>query len=388
MFTFILQRTFQSLLVVILAALLVHTIMYEVVPYHIGPEQRGWGFVYDTARIDAPWPLEFLMWLFTPDGVVPPSPQAREPQSTQTGPRDPVRLIRPMARPPSIDVEIFGLRIKGSGVLTGDLGYSRHIHPGIPVTEVIASRWGNTLVLVVLAFIPTLLISIPLGVIAAARRNSWLDHVVTLVSFTGLSIPGYWLGLLLIVFFAVIAKQLHDMNGWGWLPYFPSGGVATVGQEGDWLNRLYHLVLPVMALAFGQIAFVSRYVRFSMLEVLRKDYIRTALAKGLPWSRVVFRHALRNAIVPVITTIALTLPTLVAGTIVIETVFGYAGMGQLFFQAMGGTLATDRITLPGVVDYELALILLLLMVTIVVLCNLLADVLYAIFNPRLLTTGQ
>jgi peptide/nickel transport system permease protein len=196
------------------------------------------------------------------------------------------------------------------------------------------------------------------------------------------------LGLLLIVFFAVIAKQLHDMNGWGWLPYFPSGGVATVGQEGDWLNRLYHLVLPVMALAFGQIAFVSRYVRFSMLEVLRKDYIRTALAKGLPWSRVVFRHALRNAIVPVITTIALTLPTLVAGTIVIETVFGYAGMGQLFFQAMGGTLATDRITLPGVVDYELALILLLLMVTIVVLCNLLADVLYAIFNPRLLTTGQ
>jgi peptide/nickel transport system permease protein len=232
-------------------------------------------------------------------------------------------------------------------------------------------RIVNTLLLTSTALLLSLLLAFPIGIISAVRQYSKLDYAVTAFSFVGLSMPTFWLGLMLIIFLAVLPKQWHFQNGWNWLPYLPPGSVTDVGREQDIANRLYHLVLPVAVLSFVNIAQFSRFVRGSMLDVLRQDYVRTAWAKGLGQRAVILRHALRNALIPVITIVALSLPTLVSGAIATETVFAYAGMGQLFFTSV------QQLDVPLIMGF------LLIVTATIVVSNLIADVLYALADPRI-----
>jgi peptide/nickel transport system permease protein len=236
-----------------------------------------------------------------------------------------------------------------------------------PVTFLMGNRIGNTLALMGLSTLISILIALPIGIIAAIRQYSRLDYTVTTFSFIGLSMPVFWLGLMLIIVLAILPKQLNDA-GWTWLPYLPTG---DTGADGNILDHLYHLVLPVTVLSFVNVAGLSRYVRASMLEVLRQDYVRTAWAKGLQQRAVILKHALRNALIPVITIITLGIPALFSGAIITETVFNYFGMGKLYFEAV------------NTLDIPLVMGFLLINVVLIILANILADVLYAFADPRI-----
>lgn len=244
-------------------------------------------------------------------------------------------------------------------VLTGDWGKSWSVAYGRPVTEVILSRLDNTVVLMLSATIVSLLIALPIGVISAIRQYSWLDYFVTSFSFFGMSMPTFWFGIMLIVIFSV---------GLGW---FPTGGVADYGKAGDIGNRVWHLVLPVTVLSLYNVATWSRFVRSSMLEVLRQDYMRTARAKGLRENVVVIKHGLRNALIPVTTMLALEIPCLFSGAIITENVFSYPGMGRLFWDAV---MAADWPVVQGLV---------VITAFLVIAANLVADVTYAVVDPRI-----
>jgi peptide/nickel transport system permease protein len=198
----------------------------------------------------------------------------------------------------------------------------------------------------------------------ALRRGSRLDHLFTVMSIGGVAVPQFWLGLMLILFLSV---RLHD---WG-LPFLPSSGLVTPYTGGDLLDRLEHLAMPAVVLSFVYLAIWSRYTRSSMLEVLSQDYVRTARAKGMSERRVTYIHALRNAVVPLVTLIGLELPGLVSGGLVVEAVFGWPGIGLLMFQR---SLAYDYTMVLGIVTFAALL---------VVIGNLIADVLYAAVDPRI-----
>jgi len=302
-------------------------------------------------KLDKPWPLNYLVWLFDPEDTTQYNQQ--------------FELV-----PKGIDVSLGPINIKGSGILTGDLGTSTLLYPGARVTDIMNSRIGNTLILMTTAQILSILIAFPIGIIAAIRQYSKLDYAVTTFSFLGLSMPSFWLGLMLIIFMAVIPKQLHD-SGMTWIPYLPTGSITDLDRENDVINRIYHLILPVSVLSFLGVAGLSRFVRSSMLEVMRQDYVRTAWAKGLKQRSVILKHALRNALIPLITILALSLPDLVQGAIITESVFGYSGMGRLYIESV------TRL------DFPLAMGFLLIVTALVILSNILADVLYAVADPRI-----
>jgi peptide/nickel transport system permease protein len=244
----------------------------------------------------------------------------------------------------------------------GDLGISLKTYQ--PVRKELFERLPNTLLLTISALLVALLLAIPIGVIAALKRNSWFDHLTTIVSTLGQSIPAFWLGLMLIIVFAVQFKV------WG-LPSLPSGGTRTLPNGGDLADRLRHLVLPVTALAVAQMATWARYIRSQMLEVIRQDFVRTARAKGLPDRIVVIRHAFRNAILPLITLIGLTIPNLFGGAVIIEAIFGWPGIGSLVISAAGNR------------DYTVVMGTVLFISVITVLSNLLADICYGVADPRI-----
>jgi len=196
-------------------------------------------------------------------------------------------------------------------------------------------------------------------VYSALRQYSWADYFVTSFSFFGMSMPTFWFGIMLIVIFAV---GLH---------WFPTGGVVDYGSEGDILNRLRHLVLPTTVLTLFNVATWSRFVRSSMLEVLRQDYMRTARAKGLRESVVIIKHGLRNALMPVVTLLALEIPGLFSGAIITENVFSYPGMGRLFWD---GVVQSDWPVVQGLV---------VITAFLVIGCNLIADITYAFVDPRI-----
>jgi peptide/nickel transport system permease protein len=304
-------------------------------------------------KLDSPYPISYFRWLFDPK------------DTTRLDPNDDSRLI-----PKGIDIALGDLRIKGSGVLTGDFGTSVQVARGQPVMKLMGDRLGNTLALTVTSLFLAILIAIPIGVISAIRQYSRLDYTATAFSFVGLSMPTFWLGLMLVIFMAVLPKQAN-LSGLSWLPYLPPNAAYDIDQQDNIVNRIYHLVLPVTVLAFVNIAQFSRFIRASMLEVLRQDYVRTAWAKGLAQRTVILRHALRNALIPVITVITLSLPFLFSGAIATETVFGYPGMGQLF------------VTSIFVLDIPLVMAFLLIITTLIILSNILADVLYAVADPRI-----
>jgi peptide/nickel transport system permease protein len=249
-------------------------------------------------------------------------------------------------------------------VLEGDWGYSIKFRR--PVADMISERLPATLLLFGIGFAITLLVAIPLGVYSAIKPYSWFDNLITTLSFAGQSVPVYWLGLLLIVIF-----YLNLKSPFGDGPMFPSGGMYTIGEEGNLLDLLWHLVLPIIAVTASWIAWYSRFLRSSMREVLNEDYMRTARAKGLPLRAVHFRHGLRNALLPLVTLMALDLPAVFGGAVFIETIFAWPGMGRLFWDAARGR------------DYPVLLAVVMIEAALILAFNLLADILYGFLDPRI-----
>jgi peptide/nickel transport system permease protein len=234
-----------------------------------------------------------------------------------------------------------------TGVLTGDLGTSART--GRPVTTEIAVRLPATLILAVSATLIGSVVGVAAGIVAAVRRNTVLDHVVSGVAMMGVSMPVYWMGLLLILLFAVTL---------GWLPAAGSGEPLSI-------------VLPTVTLAAFSTALISRMTRASMLEVLGQDYMRTAEAKGAPPRTVIIKHGLRNAFIPVLTVISLQFGALLGGAVLTETVFGWPGIGRLLVDSIG---ARDFAVVQGIVLVYAALFILL---------NVVVDVLYVVIDPRI-----
>lgn len=249
----------------------------------------------------------------------------------------------------------------GSEILSGNLGYS--IDSKEPISSLLPRRLANTLLLSLPALILSTLIAVPLGVLSATKQYSVLDYLLSVLAFIGISIPAFFLALLLIKFVA------YDL---GW---FPIQGMASImrGYTGFrlFLDRLYHLVLPVTVLTLVQVASRMRYTRSAMLEVIRQDYIRTARAKGLSEKKVIYKHALRNALIPVITVLSMSLGSILSGAVLTETVFMWPGMGTMVYRAI-----TNR-------DYPVVMAGTMVLAIVMLFANLLADVMYAVVDPRI-----
>ncbi len=382
---YLVRRVAQSLGFILIAWLVVYTGLVLLMPG--GPGQnysgiiKGDGSVVPRFRgedtylafrykVDRPWPLNYLLWLFDSNDTV---------QFVNDDYGNTYQV------PKGIDIQLGSLRIKGSGFLTGDLGYTDSLGRDGPVSEMLGTRWGNTAWLLIGSLFLAIPTALVLGILGALRQRSRLDHALTFFSFVGFSIPPYMLGVFLVIGFAVLPYLWHQQYNWSWLPYLPAGYATDADQDGNLPNRLYHLVLPALTLALPQIAYLSRYVRSSMLEVLKQDYIRTAWAKGLKARRVVLKHALRNALIPLITMIGVLVPGLAGGAILIETVFSYSGMGQLYFRALGGCVVETQPCPPTgyAIDYPLTLTLTFILIVVVAFSNLIADLLYTVVDPRI-----
>lgn len=245
-----------------------------------------------------------------------------------------------------------------SNMAKGDFGTSL-IKRGVPVSELIMNRLPNTLLLMIVSTVLAVIIAVPLGVYSAMRPYSKLDYTVTVGSFFGVAIPNFWLGLMFIMFLSV------------YLGWFPTGGVSTLNMEFSIWDRLHHLILPAIVLATADTAAMTRYTRSSMLEVLKQDYIRTAMSKGFREKKVVMKHGLRNGLIPIVTIFGLMLPSFIGGAAITEKVFAWPGIGSLFIDS-----AFQR-------DYPVIMALTFISAVFVVIGNLLADILYAIFDPRI-----
>lgn len=249
------------------------------------------------------------------------------------------------------------------GILRGDFGFSYQSRR--PVMDEIKDRLANTIYLVGTTLIIVFLISIPIGILSAIKQYSIFDISVTTLSFMGQSIPEFWLGLLLILVFYVWLD-----NPFTGEPLFPAGGMQSLDQEFAIWDRVQHLFLPVLMGMVGWVAWYSRFLRSSMLDVIHQDYVRAARAKGLRERTVRYHHALKNAAIPLITMFALDIPYIFAGTVYVELLFSWPGMGRLYYQA-----ATGR-------DYPVLMAVLIIGAGLVFVCNLLADLGYAYLDPR------
>jgi peptide/nickel transport system permease protein len=239
----------------------------------------------------------------------------------------------------------------------GNLGYSYLDNQ--PVIHRLAERLVPTFSLMIFVIILSHAVALPIGVLSAVRQYSWLDYLATGIAFFGVSFPNFFAGLVAIYVFSLSL---------GWLP---TGGLETIGAGFSVADRVYHLLLPGMVLAFREMGVLVRYTRSSMLDVIRQDYVRTARAAGLSEWSVTFRHALRNALLPLITMLGLMIPRLFAGVVIIEQIFQWPGMGRLAIEAI---LSRDYPVLMG---------LTLSSAVAVLVGNLLADILYAMADPRI-----
>jgi peptide/nickel transport system permease protein len=233
-----------------------------------------------------------------------------------------------------------------------------------PVFAKITERLPVTILLNLLSLLVILVVALPLGVISAVRRNSLFDRSATVLVFVGFAMPSFWLALLMMDWFGVRL---------GWLPV---SGLKSLGYEymtvpGQLLDRITHLIIPVFIAAIGGLAGFSRYMRSNMLDVVRQDYIMTARAKGLSERTVIYKHALRNALLPVITILGLSLPGLIGGSVIFETIFAIPGMGKLFY---------DGVMMR---DYPLIMGVLVIGAVLTLAGNLLADISYALADPRI-----
>ncbi|MEO8287837.1 MAG: ABC transporter permease [Chloroflexota bacterium] len=405
------RRFFQSLLFVVLASLLVYTGVviwmptgpkwqYDkiVTPYHelvasheLGTDENGKpldpervGFentimerwkgeiaqMDETWKLDKPWPLNFFTWLFDPNDTTEIDDNGRQ-----------------HAR--GIHIDIGGWTIQGSGILTGNFGKSIGTTQRPDARTLIEGRAGRTLLLMGVSLMLSFLIAIPVGILGATRKDTRLGHVLTFMTLAGRSIPPFALGVVIVLFLAVVPYQLHTTAGWTWMPYLPAAEPFDDGQDNNWMNWLYHLILPAVTLAIIQVAWIARFVRSTMIEVLSQDYIRTAHSKGVSPRRVIFKHAMRNALIPLITIIGLLLPGLISGATIVEQVFSYEGLGMLYYRALGGTFSTTGLnpdtTPPPIgnpLDYPVVMVITIMLIAVVAFSNMLTDILYAVADPR------
>jgi peptide/nickel transport system permease protein len=246
-----------------------------------------------------------------------------------------------------------------SNVLHGSLGESWTIARGQPVNTIIGSRLPNTVMLMTTGLGFSLLIAIAIGTVSAVRQYSMFDNVFTAFSFFGISIPAFWFGLIMLKFFGLELK------------IFPVGGLYSVGHQDDLFDRLWHLILPMIVISLLSVAQWSRFLRSSLLETLRQDYVRTARAKGQTERIVLFRHAFRNALIPLVTVIALAIPGLFGGAIFTETIFNWPGMGQLLINAVGSS------------DWPVAMGIVIITAGLTILANFVADIAYVVVDPRI-----
>lgn len=249
------------------------------------------------------------------------------------------------------------------GILRGDFGLS--IRNREPVLEEIAQRLPNTIYLMTITLFVVAIVAIPIGIISAIKQYSFFDISATTLSFMGQAIPEFWLGLILILIFYSWLE-----NPFTGAPLFPAGGMSTIGMDFNLWDRLKHLFLPVTMGMVGWVAWYSRFLRGSMLDEIHKDYIRTARAKGQNERKVLYKHALKNALIPLVTIFALDFPSIFAGSLYVELLFSWPGMGRLFYDA-----ATFR-------DYPVLLAILIIGAGIIIASNLMADIAYAILDPR------
>ena len=289
--------------------------------------------------------MTFFLVLIAPGGV-----------SVLMDPNLPVAEVQRLERILGVDrppVEQYAAWLRN--LVRGDLGRSL-TYGGRPVVDMVVERVPATLTLGLTAFAIAVVFGVPLGIYSARHQNTLSDQVVSLLSFVGLATPNFWLGILLIIVFAVKLK---------WLP---TGGIGTGSDLG---TRLQHLVLPALVLGTSSMAAIVRYTRSSWLEMVNLDFVRTARSKGLSDGRVDRRHILKNAMIPVITIMGVQLPRIVGGSAVVETLFGWPGMGQL---AVDAALRRDTPLILGVT---------ILISVGVILSNLVVDMLYPLLDPRI-----
>jgi peptide/nickel transport system permease protein len=265
-------------------------------------------------------------------------------------------------------------RRSSEGIIRGDFGLSWRLLRDRPVTDLLLSRLPKTLQLIGLQTLLSLLIGIPLGVYSAVRQYSRFDYIFTSLAFMGSAMPTFFFGIVMILLFSIIPKDAG-------LPYVPAGlsesvrgyTIPVIGEvaAGSVKDRILHLILPVAVLTLVNIAGWSRFVRASMLEVMRQDYVRTARAKGLSERVVIMKHAFRNALIPFITIVVFTLPGLFSGAIITESIFAWPGMGRLYLLALGDN------------DYPVAMAIFFILAVLTVIATLLRDILYTFADPRI-----
>lgn len=242
-------------------------------------------------------------------------------------------------------------------LLEGNMGYSLKSY--LPVTEIIGSHIGPTLLLMGSSILVSMLIAVPAGIYSAVKKYSKGDYAIVTMSFLGSSIPGFFLSLLLIYIFTIKLR---------WLP---SSGMSSLGESSGVWDIMQHMIIPVIVLAVSMAGNNIRYIRSAMLEILEKDYLRTARAKGMNYFRVVYLHALRNALIPIVTVVGLQIPVLFGGAIIIEQVFSWPGLGLVTMNAI-----INR-------DYPVIMGVCLMSAIVVLAANIITDILYAIVDPTI-----
>jgi peptide/nickel transport system permease protein len=341
--SYILRRILQSVVILLLLSI----VFFALVNLAPGGPLAGYGqsrhvrpemvqILRRQLGLDKPLPIQYVVWLVGNDWM-------------------------------KVDVnndgvaESFGTR---QGILRGDFGFSFRTRE--PVMKMIGARLPNTITLMTITILIAILIAVPIGILSAVKQYSAFDITATTISFAGQAIPEFWLGLILLLIFYAWLK--NPFTGEALLP---SGGISSIGSGFLLWDRIRHLILPVITGALGWIAWYSRFMRSSMLDVIHQDYLRTARAKGLPERQVLYNHALRNALIPLVTLFALDMPYIFSGAVFIEMIFSWPGMGQLYYQA-----AMQR-------DYPILLAILIIGAAFILLSNLLADILYALLDPRI-----
>jgi len=279
-----------------------------------------------------------------------------DPASVMLGPYATVDQIEQLQHAMGLDQPITVQFTKYvSDVFSGNLGRSILFH--MPVTKLILQRAETSIMLAILSLAVVLCIGLPSGITAAIKRNTWIDQLFLSIALLGASIPSFWLGLVLMLVFAV---RLHWLPSSGYPPIFATGNIAN----------LRYLILPAITLGFSNSALLARLTRSSMLDVFQEDYIDTARAKGLAESKVILKHALRNASIPIVTVLSFTFAGLLSGTVVTETVFALAGVGRLVVESV---LGRDYPTIQGIM---------LVVAFIYLFINFVTDVIYAFLDPR------
>lgn len=319
--------------------------------------------------LDQPWPIQYCRWVGICNPDTNPTVIADTPILNHIP--NPESFLGPTGWPNFLPSGISGA---SNGVFHGDFGYS--IDSGEPVMARIARGALPTFILASFALVIWLIVAVLIGVTAAVKRYSWFDQAATIFAYVGFAMPTFWLGIMLIYIFGVpgilpvsgMTDTRSTPGAFGSDPYWVYFGQHPIAAITDVLR---HLVLPVTTLVVVNIAGDSRFVRASMLEALSQDYVRTAKAKGLSNRSVTFKHALRNAMLPVLTNIGLEIPFLFSGALVTETIFSWPGIGHLTIEA------------TGKFDYPILMGIFLITAVLVVMGNLIADLAYAFVDPRI-----